>query len=299
MDSAPVEDFDGWIGKERIDEDVVSPGRARALAATLDRTPDGLGDGRPLPPGWHWIAFHSSAAHSALGPDGHERRGSFLPPIPLPRRMWAGGRLHFRGPLMIGESIRRVSTVQSVERKEGRSGTLYFVTVRHLISNDAGVRLEEEQDLVYRAPTRGSGPGGSGRQGPGTAGHATTWSEPYVADEVTLFRFSALTFNGHRIHYDHPYATSVEGYPGLVVHGPLVALLLLEAGLRHAHTDRARPPEARSYQYRALAPLFCNEELHLCGAPAEDAGAATTRAHKLWAVRPGGVVATEAELEVG
>jgi 3-methylfumaryl-CoA hydratase len=302
----------------RTSEDVIALGRVRALAATLDLEPGGLHDGAPLPLGWHWIFFHDPARRSDLGPDGHERTGGFLPDLGLPRRMWAGGRLRFRRPLRVGEGARRVSTVGTVERKEGRSGPLAFVTVRHLLHGaDGNVAVEEEQDLVYleaRKPSDGAGASDGGHEagasdgghesgasdggheagasdggheaaapdggheaaapdgaGDGAAGERSEWRETFVANEVTLFRFSALTFNAHRIHYDRRYATEVESYPDLVVHGPLLALLVLGAGLRHAGS--AEGVEAR-FEYRAAQPLFCNEEIVLAGEGIRHAGGA-------------------------
>ena len=304
MDLPEAQDLDAWIGTQRVDEDVLSSGRARALAATLDAPQDDLADGAILPAGWHWLYFNPAVARSELAPDGHERLGSFLPPVPLPRRMWAGGTLRFPGALRIGEQVRRVSTIRSIEWKQGRSGPLVFVTAHHEISNRAGVAVEEDQNLVYRS--RESPVGATARH---TAAPTPpppvepVWTESYVADEVTLFRFSALTFNGHRIHYDHRYATEVEGYPGLVVHGPLLALLLLGAGVRHAAAAGADARAATSFRYRAAAPLFCNEEFHLAGGgleapdPAVEAppGAALM---KLWATHPERGLATEAELDV-
>ena len=302
MDLPDRQDLDAWIGRQRVDEDVVSSGRARALAATLDASQDAL-DGELLPAGWHWLYFNSAVSRSELAADGHERPGSFLPPLGLPRRMWAGGTLRFPGALRIGEHVRRVSTIRSIEQKEGRSGPLVFVTVHHEISNRVGVAIEEEQRLVYR--TRESPDGAAERRAtvPTPPPLEPEWTEPCVADEVTLFRFSALTFNGHRIHYDHRYATEVEGYPGLVVHGPLLALLVLDAGIRHAGAGGADGRAATSFRYRATAPLFCNEEFHLGGGTLQALDRALeappdAAVMKLWAAHPDRGLATEAELEV-
>ena len=348
-------ELDAYVGRERTTTDVVTETRARALAATLDRDPGGLANGSALPAGWHWIFFNPAVPRSALGPDGHEERGDFLPPMPRSRRMWAGGTLRFPGTLRIGDVAERLSTITSIVPKEGRSGALVFVTVSHRVTTEAGTVLEEEQNLVYRlagnggggadaAPLRGRSQRseGSGQSEPSERSQRSqrsvpservprvpTWTEPFIADEVTLFRFSALTFNGHRIHYDHRYATQVERYAGLVVHGPLVALLLVDAGVRHAghligggafgRALEARsvfesgvPPKIASFSYRALAPLFCNEEFQLCGGEAAGASAApvgsreagsrldatTLDVTRLWAAHPERGVATEAELEV-
>jgi len=312
MPPTDTQDLDAWIGTERVQQDVVSLQAARALAATLDREADALKDGTPFPLGWHWILFNSVAPRSDLAPDGHARRGSILPPVPLPRRMWAGGALRFGGTLRIGEPIERVSTIQSIEHKEGRSGPLVFVTVRHEISNEVGVAVEEEQNLVYRtleSPDHATAP----RTDPPNPPPADPdWTESFVADEVTLFRFSALTFNDHRIHYDYRYATDVEGYPGLVVHGPLLALLLVDAGVRHAVAATPYTTVATSFRYRNARPLFCNEEFQLGGGCLEDTGTGGQFAEdghagvgtvdgvarmKLWVAHPERGLAIEAELE--
>jgi 3-methylfumaryl-CoA hydratase len=288
-------DFESWIGRQRVEEDVLALAPARGLAATLDRDPGALRLGLPLPPGWHWIYFNPVARRGELGPDGHEKRGGFLPPISLPRRMWAGGRVRFEGDLRFGDPVTRTSTIVSVREKEGRSGPLVFLTVRHEVRNSSGALIDEEQDLVYRTPPT-----------PGTSGSTSTgqptqhqpseadWSEPYTADAVTLFRFSALTFNGHRIHFDHPYATQVEGYPGLVVHGPLLALLLVDAGLRNWGGSAA------GFRYRALSPLFGDEGFVFTGKRGpQSAMSAETPAElaaNLWAAHPERGVAMEAGL---
>lgn len=281
-----------WIGRERASSDTLTLERARKLAATLDLDPDGLTAGAPLPPGWHWIYFHEPVVRSDLAEDGHERRGSFLPPVPLDRRMWAGGRLRFLRPLRIGERVQRISTIRSVEEKQGRAGPLAFVTVEHrIVGEDGGVALEEEQDLVYlsRTPPGGGSDSGEGRKnrgegaknagdgamstgdgsngaGDGVPAEPRTWTEPFAADEVTLFRFSALTFNGHRIHYDRRYATELEGYPDVVVHGPLLALSLLGAGARWAGAAQGvEPLIGWRFGYRARQPVFCREPVRLAG----------------------------------
>ncbi len=281
--------LEAWLGKERVEEEVLSLGRAQGLAATLDRDPASLKNGDVLPAGWHWIYFTPTAGRSALGPDGHEERAGFLP-SPLPRRMWAGGNLRFPGTLRIGEQAKRVSTIQSIKHKDGRSGPLVFVTVRHQISSQDGPAVEEEQNLVYLPETPPGEKAAGGARPAIAAPDGADWSEAYTADEITLFRFSALTFNSHRIHYDLRYVTEVEGYPGLVVHGPLLALLLLDAGLRHTG-DGSTDLMPQLFRYRALRPLFCNEAFQL-------AGGADGGVIKLWAAHPERGVATEAELEV-
>lgn len=263
---------------------MISLRRARALAATLGRDPDALGPGDPLPAGWHWIHFNALTPRDDLAPDGHARRGAFLPPIPHPHRMWAGGSISFPGALRIGEEAVRVSTIESIEEKEGRSGPLVFVTIRHDMSHGDRLAVREEQRLVFL--TRAGGAEATPPGGAEDALRDMEWSERFVADEVTLFRFSALTLNSHRIHYDHPYATRVEGYPGLVVHGPLLALVLLDAGVRHAPDGMA----AAGFTYRARRPLFCGEELRV--------GGRTDRSTRLVGVHEGRGVTTEGALEL-
>lgn len=261
-------DFSAWVGRERVSRDTVSLDRARSLAATLDRDPDALREGDPLPAGWHWIYFHEPVPRFALADDGHERRGDFLPPVPLPRRMWAGGRVRMDRPLVIGAEVERTSTVRAVEHKEGGSGLLTFVTVEHRLVDGEGLALVEEQNVVYvgRQPDPGGVPPTA--EAPADAGWRSLGR--FAADEVTLFRFSALTFNGHRIHYDRPFATQAEGYPGLVVHGPLLALLLLGAGIDVLGGAGGVPePGIRvDFRYRALQPLFCGEIVELWADPA-------------------------------
>jgi 3-methylfumaryl-CoA hydratase len=260
--------FSDWIGRERVARDVLSLERAHELAATLEVGADGLVEGSPLPPGWHWVYFHEAVPRSALADDGHEARGDFLPPVPLPRRMWAGGRLRFERPLRIGDEVRRVSTIRSIAEKEGRAGRLVFVTVEHVLSDARGPALVDEQDIVYLGR---AGKAGSARTGGDDGG--ARWTSTFDADEVTLFRFSALTFNGHRIHYDQPYATGVEGYPGLVVHGPLLALLLLGAGAAWAGAGGGAAHLLERYEYRSFQPLFCGEPIAFRGRPGPTATA--------------------------
>jgi 3-methylfumaryl-CoA hydratase len=295
--------FEDYVGRERVTEDTVTLERAHKLSATLDLDPDELQSGTPLPLGWHWIYFHDPTPRSALAEDGHERRGDFLPPIPLNRRMWAGGRLRFTGSLEIGATIRRTSTVRSITLKEGRSGPLAFVTVEHLLSDSSGVVLEEEQDIVYlnRAPSHPA-PAPAGRPkvvGPSAPEDRVDWREPVTLDEVTLFRFSALTFNAHRIHYDRRYAAEVEHYPDIVVHGPLIALLLLGAGSRWAEARLGRPPRPGSvrFSYRALQPIFCDESIDLCGLAAD--GEDSRSAIELWAAHGERGTAMRADLTLG
>ena len=237
-----------WIGKTQTSEDLAAPFPARALIATLDENDPDPKTGDALPPLWHWLYFLEVARQSKLGPDGHAERGDFLPPVPLPRRMWAGSRFSFEGePIRIGDTIKRSSTIKSVEPKSGSTGAMVFVTVQHTISGPRGLSLIEDHDIVYREAPK---PGEAARA-PNPAPTDATWSRTIEATPPLLFRFSALTFNGHRIHYDQPYVTGTEGYPGLIVHGPLMGLVQIELARR---SNPAKIP-AR-FEFRALSPVF-------------------------------------------
>lgn len=232
-------DFQDHVGRTETRSDTIAPHFVQGLAATLGVEPPDR-----LPPLWHWMLFQDWVPPDRLGDDGHPRRGGFLPPVHhLPRRMWAGGRVRFLGPLQVGDTVRRTSTIQSVTEKKGGSGILVFVAVAHRIEGPHGPAIEEQQDIVYRGadgpatkPTDPAPPAPPGaRQG------------DVLPDPVMLFRYSALTGNGHRIHYDLDYVRGTEGYPGLVVHGPLQATWL--AGLL---ADRA----IATFSFRGLRPAF-------------------------------------------
>jgi 3-methylfumaryl-CoA hydratase len=245
-----------WKGRTETTEDVVTPAPIRMLRATLDLP--GEVDADELPPLWHWLYFLPSARQSELGPDGHPRRGGFLPPVPLPRRMWAGGQLEFFSPLRVGDDIRRTSTIEDVKVKSGRSGELCFVRVRHEVGSPRGLALREFHDIVYRPDPAPGAPEPAYEAAPPSmlARHVTP-------DAVLLFRYSALTFNGHRIHYDRQYVTEVEGYPGLIVHGPLMATLLAGLGTRQ-FPGRV----AKAFSFRAQKPVFDLNPFQVCGQPA-------------------------------
>ncbi len=273
----------GWIGREDFSRDVVTAAPVAALSATLDRDDPAPLPGAVLPPLWHWLYFLSHARQSELGADGHPRRGGFLPPVGLPRRMWAGGRLRFLAPLHVGEAVERRSRIMDVTVKHGRAGRLVFVLVRHEIRSALGVAIEEEHDIVYRdAAAPGEAPPVSGT----AAAEAAVWRREIVPDDVLLFRYSALTFNGHRIHYDRRYVTQVEGYPGLIVHGPLLATLLLDLLRRNCAAPVA------SFRFRALRPVFDIAPFAVCGVPAGEGA-------KLWVEGADGMVAMEAEAGAG
>ena len=280
-----ISDLRQWIGKTERVTDTVTPTPLAALAATLDLGVPSPQPGDAVPPLWHWLYFLDIHRQSDLAPDGHLQLGAFLPPVPLPRRMWAGGRVAFARPLCIGETYTRTSNIMDVQQKEGRSGSLIFVLIRHEIANAEGVVLTEEQDLVYRGnPTPGdSAP--SLRPAPAGA----TWHREVKPDDVLLFRYSALTFNAHRIHYDRRFATETEGYPGLVVHGPLIATLLLDL-------QRREMPQVHvaSFEFRSVGPLFDTAPFHLHGKPHSD-----RKTVELWATDASGSLAMAATATIG
>ncbi len=252
--------FDAWIGRTETAETVVTLDQCNHLAATLDMTAAarldaGIVAGGVLPPLWHWMGWLPDAPMSGLGADGHPARGGFLPPVPLERRMWAGGRLTFHSPARIGATLRRHSEIVKISEKSGATGRMVFVTVRHEIASGGETLISEEQDIVYVAmPDRFTPPP------PVPAPEDTLWSEAVAMDTVRLFRFSAVTFNAHRIHFDLEYAQRVEKYPGLVVHGPLQAILLMEAARR-----RQGGQHPASYKFRGVRPLFHFDNLRLVG----------------------------------
>jgi 3-methylfumaryl-CoA hydratase len=281
--SVDLDKLRAWIGRQEMLADQVTHVPAAALSATLDRddAPPRLGDA--LPPLWHWLYFLPLARQSEIGADGHPSRGGFLPPVPLPRRMWAGGRFVFHQPLRIGEAITRTSTVADVTVKEGRNGPLCFVLVRHEIAGPHGLALTEEHDIVYRDAPQPNEPPARPRAAPAEA----TWQRDITPDPVMLFRYSALTFNGHRIHYDRRYVTEVEGYPGLIVHGPLIATLLVDLLRRNTEAP------LRSFRFRAVSPLFDTAPFSVHGQPGEAGSVA------LWARNAEGNLAMEADAAVG
>jgi len=271
-----------WVGREQEADDLLDLNRARALQATLDDPRAALGPGDALPPLWHWAYFWSMARSETLGPDGHAARGGFLPPIDLPRRMWAGSRVAFPRLPAIGSDVTRRSTIKSVEEKAGRSGALAFVTVEHVVGDSAGPCIIEEHDIVYRAAAEKGAALPPGKPAPETA----KWVQQVEPDPVLLFRYSALTFNGHRIHYDQPYTTGEEGYPGLIVHGPLLATLMV--GLVRREHPAAR---VTRFSFRALRPVFDTRPFTVCGAP--EAGAAHA---DLWVTDPDGFLAMQGDV---
>ncbi len=265
IDEAQLAHLCSWIGKSNATPDLITPAPLRNLSATLDRDDAQPVPGTTLPPLWHWLFFLPHAKQSEIGEDGHPKRGGFLPPVPLPRRMWAGGRLTWvtENPLTVGQDVERVSTIKSVTHKTGRSGELLFVVVEHRFSNANGLALTEEHDIVFRAAAEPGAPEPA-PQKPPLAGQEV-WSRSIVPDDVLLFRYSALTFNGHRIHYDRKYVTEVEGYPGLIVHGPLIATLLIDL-LRRNLPDA----KMRTFAFKAVRPTFDLNAFSVHGKPSAD-----------------------------
>lgn len=251
-------EYADWTGRREEARDIVGHGAAQALAAVLDR--QAPSDGAP-PPLVHWLAFPPRTPQSGLGPDGHPRRGSFLPPVRLPRRMWAGGDLRFTRPLRTGVPVQRTSVIADVREREGRSGPLVLVAVDHELRQEGTTVLTERQDIVYRAAPRGSEPENARPPEPAEEPpRPVGWRETVVPDPVLLFRYSALTFNAHRIHYDRGYARE-EGYPGLVVQGPLTATLLLDLYVRRSEA------RVRAFRFRAVRPAYDGRALVLHAAP--------------------------------
>jgi 3-methylfumaryl-CoA hydratase len=306
------QEWKSWIGRAEVSRDRVTPAPIAALSATLDRDDPPPREGDPLPALWHWLYFLPHYRQSDVGPDGHAKRGGFLPPVPLPRRMWGGGRLQFTRALRVGEAIERESTIVDVVRKDGRSGPLVFVVVRHTIRGESGPAIVEEHDIVYRGEADGNrgdvgqprsvadGPRRSSPRAPKSDSDPqvqaakfesdprnpadAAWSREIHPDPVLLFRYSALTFNAHRIHYDRRYVMETEGYPGLVVHGPLIATLLVDL-LR-----RERPGAQMSgFSFRAVSPLFDIAPFFVRGTPADDG-----KSIRLWAANCDGGLAMDA-----
>lgn len=258
IETQTISHLQEWLGKTESLQDTVTAAPVRALLASLDYPDLVPSKGSFLPELWHWLYFLPHARQSDIGPDGHPKRGGFMPPVPLPRRMWAGSRLQWLAPLAVGDEIERISTIESVSHKAGRSGDLIFVLVKHQISNQTGLALIEEHDIVYR-----DAPGPNDK--PVTPSPAPTdakWSKTITPDDVLLFRYSALTFNGHRIHYDRKYVTEVEAYPGLIVHGPLIATLLVDL-VRQS----IQGCTLKSFEFRAIRPTFDINSFKVCAKP--------------------------------
>jgi 3-methylfumaryl-CoA hydratase len=266
-----VDDLTAWIGRSETRRDAIGPTPAMALNATLDHADAAFASGTTLPPLWHWLYFLPLHRQSEIGADGHAKRGGFLPPVPLPRRMWAGSQFEFRAPVRIGDAVERTSTIADVSTKEGRTGPLVFVKVRHEVRCNGSTEpaIVEFHDIVYRDAKRAD----DAEPVPARAETEAAWQRTIVPDDVLLFRYSALTFNGHRIHYDRKYVTEVEGYPGLIVHGPLIATLLMDLVRRHL-------PEAdvATFRFKAVRPTFDLNPFRVNGQPQADG-----KTIRLWA----------------
>ncbi|WP_411880860.1 MaoC family dehydratase N-terminal domain-containing protein [Polaromonas sp. YR568] len=277
-----------WIGRSETLEDVATATPYAALSATLDR-PDTTrpAPGTPLPCLWHWLYFLPIHAQSEIGPDGHARRGGFLPPVSLPRRMWAGSDFEFHESLCVGDALARTSTIVDVKEKNGRTGNLVFVKVRHELrrNGSAGVALTEHHNIVYRAAPTPADVAPPPQAAPGEF----AWERRIVADDVLLFRYSALTFNGHRIHYDRKYVTGVEGYPGLIVHGPLIATLLMDLLRRHMPGATVR-----KFEFKAVRPTFDVNPFSIHGQPSADG-----KSVRLWGCDHEGWLTMDATAELG
>jgi 3-methylfumaryl-CoA hydratase len=247
------DDFAAWIGRTDVARDVLTAETVRRFCATLDAPEGDLAPGVAAPLGIHWCLAPPVEPGARLGRDGHPALGGFLPPIDLPRRMWAGGALIFVAPLRIGDAVERRSRIENIEMKQGKSGPLCFVTLQHAYWGNGALALEERHDIVYRAysPTTPA-------NGTPEAGH---WRKIIAADPVLLFRYSAITFNGHRIHYDRQFCVEQENYTGLVVHGPLQATLLM----RYAEEIAGTP--VKQFWFRATAPVFDGGEISLNARP--------------------------------
>ena len=278
-----LEKLKDWIGQKEAGVDYVTIPLVERHAATLDLDMSAK-EGDPLPPGWHAALFPRVVRQSQVGKDGHPERGDFLPPVPLPRRMFAGRRVTFQADLQVGDRVTKQSEIANVTVKEGRTGKMVFVTVRHAISSPRGLAIVEEQDIVYRDDPDPNAP----KPAPQPAARTATWARPFTPEPVVLFRYSAITFNGHRIHYDHPYVTQVEGYEGLVQNGGLTTLLVSEL----ARTRSKRP--IRTMTSRNVRPLFADHEFMVCGEPSPDGGAA-----RMWVADHTGALALAAEIEFG
>jgi 3-methylfumaryl-CoA hydratase len=252
-DAAPgADDLRAWIGRSQTLHDTVTAAPVAGLTATLDHPEAPVPPGTALPYLWHWLYFLPMHRQSEIGPDGHARRGGFLPPVPLPRRMWAGSQFEFHAPVRVGDAVERRSTIADVSVKDGRTGRLVFVKVRHEVrcNGNSEPAIVEFHDIVYREAKKPGDVEPPPQAAPGGAG-PDFWQRTIVPDDVLLFRYSALTFNGHRIHYDRKYVTEVEGYPGLIVHGPLIATLLMDL-LRRNLPDA----DVATFRFKAVRPTF-------------------------------------------
>ncbi len=273
-----TESYESWVGRQEQVQELILPSAVCAMAATLDlaQAPKA---GEALPPGWQWLFFNPQVRRSGLGADGHPARGGFLPPIALPRRMWAGSRIRYLADLRVGSTATRSSRIQKVENKVGKRGSLWFVTVEHTLSSEGQACVVEEQDIVYREAT----PVGAPAPVPAPYDAQAEWGREVQPDTTLLFRYSALTFNGHRIHYDQSYARNEEGYADLVVHGPLTATLLQQLAV-----EQGGGRALAGFDFRGVSPLFVDRPLRIEGRRSDDGTLA------LWARGPDGELAMSA-----
>ena len=279
-----IDDLRSHIGRRLTATDVIHPGPANLLRLAFARSERELGAGDPLPPAWLALYFLPRYAPDELRPDGSPRDAGVVPAMPLPRRMFAGESVRFHRPLRIGDAVRRETELADISVKSGGTGTLVFATVASRVFGPDGLALEEERRTVFREEVKA----GQGNQAPrrDAPPAGVPWRRRIAPDAVLLFRFSALTFNSHRIHYDRRWAMETEGYPGLVVHGPLTTALLLDFA-RDSNPGRT----VRAYTTQARAPLFDNASFELVGRPIGDG-----RGAELWAVTPEGTIAMSAEI---
>lgn len=284
-----VHELSQWVGQSETVRDVASRTAAIGLESVLNRSldRDAAAEAELFPLG-HWLQFTPASPMSQLGTDGHPKLGSFMPPLPFPRRMWAGSKVEFLSPIKVGQELQRLTTIDSITPKTGSSGDLCFVVLRHDVSAEGNPAVSEHQTIVYREAVDVDSSAPSPKRSPREdtpAPEGWDWVRSLRPDEKTLFRYSALTFNTHRIHYDLPYATDVEGYPGLVVHGPLSATYLLDSFVQQ-HPGLA----VRSFEFSARSPVFVNEQVHFVGR-ADSAGS-----QELQVIAPGGEVAIRARV---
>jgi 3-methylfumaryl-CoA hydratase len=272
--------YQAWIGKRSSTKALVTAYQADALTATLDRDDPPYKEGDVIPPGWHLFYIREVVKLRDTAEDGHPKRGDFLPPIDLPRRMWAGTKATYHKPIHVGENISNVTTIESVIPKVGKTGQLVFLKLRNEISGENGVATTELQDVVYREEAR---PGAAAPEPPPPPGEAL-WRRTIHPSSVLLFRYSALTMNSHRIHYDRTYVTEVEKYPGLLVHGPLTFTLLLDL-FRRENADKI----LKSFSVRAVSPIYDTHDFVVEGAPDGDDDAT------LWALNHEGRLAMSAK----
>lgn len=265
-----------WIGNQQIRSEVIHQQALDGFAALMDETGPASS---VVPVGGHWMYFLPTDKQSSLAKDGHSYKGGFLPPVDLPRRMWAGGRLTFDRPLKAGDEVEKISTIKSVSEKTGRTGKLVFVTVEHELKGPVGRYMQEEHDIVYRDAATSDAP----QKELEKASTDTDWIETIKPDPVMLFRYSALTYNGHRIHYDRDYVTKVEGYPGLIVHGPLIGTLLMKLAV-----EKMTGKSLKKFEFRNFNPVFDTAPFQICGKRTGE------NECNVWATGPSGELAVSA-----